>query len=72
MKLSPTPAQKKLYDYLVAYYDKHGFYPSQREICREFGWKSVANCHAMLHRLERRGLVKIYPYLTRGLEIVRQ
>ena len=72
MKLSPTPSQKKLYDYLVAYYDEHGVYPSYREMCRDMGWKSVASAHAMLHRLERRGLIKIYPYLERGLELVRQ
>jgi SOS-response transcriptional repressor LexA len=71
MNLSPTPAQKKLYDYLVEYFDEHGVYPSCREMCRAMGWKSVSSAHAMLHRLERRKMVKIYPYLERGLEIVR-
>ena len=62
MNLSPTPAQKRLYDFLAGYFEEHGVYPSQREICREFGWKSVASCHAMLHRLD------LGPWPVHGLQ----
>jgi repressor LexA len=70
MKLAPTPMQKKMLDHLGEYYSQHGTYPSMREVCKHLGYKSPSTVHAMMHRLERRGLIKIKPYLTRGIEIV--
>lgn len=70
MKLAPTPMQKRLLDHLVSYHSEHGVYPSTREICKALGYTSPSTVHAMMHRLERRGLIRIKPYLTRGIEIV--
>jgi repressor LexA len=70
MKLAPTPTQKRLLDYLVSHFAEHGVYPSTREIGLALGYTSPSTVHAMMHRLERRGLIKIKPYLNRGIEIV--
>jgi repressor LexA len=70
MKLAPTPVQKRLLDHLIAHHTEHGVYPSTREICKTLGYSSPSTVHAMMHRLERRGLVRIKPYLNRGIEIV--
>jgi repressor LexA len=70
MKLAPTPMQKRLLDYLIKHHAENGVYPSTREICKTLGYSSPSTVHAMMHRLERRGLVRIKPYLNRGIEIV--
>jgi repressor LexA len=70
MKLAPTPMQKRLLDHLIKHHAENGVYPSTREICKTLGYSSPSTVHAMMHRLERRGLVRIKPYLNRGIEIV--
>jgi repressor LexA len=70
MKLAPTPMQKRLLDHLIKCHAENGVYPSTREICKALDYTSPSTVHAMMHRLERRGLIRIKPYLTRGIEIV--
>jgi repressor LexA len=70
MKLSPTPKQKRLLDFLLKFHADHGVFPSTREIGAALGYSSPSTVHAIMHRLERRGLIRIKPYLTRGIEIV--
>ncbi len=56
--MSPlTPKQKQVFDYIARHIDEQGFAPSQQEIARAFGFRSLGTVQNYLVRLEREGLL---------------
>jgi repressor LexA len=57
--MSPlTPKQKKVFEYIARHIEEQGFAPSQQEIARAFGFRSLGTVQNYLVRLEREGLLE--------------
>jgi repressor LexA len=65
-----TERQQQIWNYLVAYVDRHGYPPTVREIGEEVGLASPSTVHAHLANLERAGLLRRDPTKPRALELV--
>jgi repressor LexA len=65
-----TPRQREIWDYLLAYVEKHGYPPTVREIGQAVGLASPSTVHAHLANLERAGLLKRDPTKPRALELI--
>ncbi|NNF07422.1 MAG: transcriptional repressor LexA [Candidatus Eisenbacteria bacterium] len=65
-----TPRQQQIYDYLASHLDDHGYPPTLREICAEFGMKSTRAASDHLHALERKGFINRARDRSRGIELV--
>ena len=39
--------------------ESHGYSPTIREACEQFGWKSPSTGHAAFKRMEKKGLIKM-------------
>lgn len=56
--MSPlTPKQKQVFDFIARHIETRGFAPSQQEIARAFGFRSLGTVQNYLVRLEREGLL---------------
>src|SRR5262252_9616786 len=67
-----TPRQRQIYDYLCRYADAHGWAPTMAEIGKQFKLSSPASVHHILTGLEREGLIRRIPNVSRGIEVVRE
>jgi len=67
-----TPRQRQIFDYLSRYVDAHGVPPTMAEIGQQFNLSSPASVHHILAGLEREGLIKRIPNVSRGIEIVKE
>ena len=67
-----TAKQKRVYDFIRRYIDSNQEPPTIAEIGRQFELRSSASVHAILLALEREGLIKRIPNVSRGIEIVQQ
>jgi repressor LexA len=67
-----TAKQKRVYDFIRRYIDSNQEPPTIAEIGRQFQMRSSASVHAILLALEREGLIKRIPNVSRGIEIVQQ
>lgn len=65
-----TPKQKQLLEFIDAFREKHGYAPSQHEIARHFGFKSLGTVQNYLVRLERQGALKKVWNARRGTQVV--
>lgn len=68
-KLKPNGTTMRVYDYIIAYSDKHGFPPSVREIATTIKLKSTSTVFYHISKLEQSGLLKRDPYKNRAIEI---
>jgi len=64
-----TERQKKLLEFLMSYTKRHGYPPTVREIGKHFGFLWTA-ARGHLKSLERKGLIRISPSISRGIEIM--
>jgi repressor LexA len=62
--------QREIFDFVVAYADKHGYPPTVREIGNAVGLASPSTVHAHLANLERAGYLRRDPTKPRALEVV--
>src|SRR5919205_4148421 len=62
--------QREIFDFVVAYADKHGYPPTVREIGESVGLASPSTVHAHLANLERAGYLRRDPTKPRALELV--
>jgi len=70
--MSPlTPKQKNILDFIQSYADREGYPPSQQEIARTFGFRSLGTVQNYLVRLEREGLLSRDWNARRGLRVLR-
>jgi repressor LexA len=64
-----TARQQQIYDYLGVHLSEHGYPPTLREICGEFGMKSTRAASDHLLALERKGYIIRTPDRSRGIEL---
>jgi repressor LexA len=64
-----TAPQAKILGFIVDRIAARGFSPTVREISAAFGWKTTANVHQHLERMERDGLVTRQPGMARTLRV---
>lgn len=67
-----SPRQREIYDYLCRFVEARGQAPTIAEIREQFGLSSPATVHQALSSLEREGLIRRIPNVSRGIEIIRQ
>ena len=53
-----TPKQKKFLDFVIEHMEREGYSPSQTEIARALGFKSLGTVQNYLTRLEREGFIQ--------------
>ena len=67
-----TAKQRRVFEFIRRYIDSNQEPPTIAEIGRHFQMRSPASVHAILLALEREGLIKRIPNVSRGIEIVEQ
>jgi len=67
-----TAKQRRVYEFIRRYIESNQEPPTIAEIGRQFQMRSSASVHAILQTLEREGLIKRIPNVSRGIEIVQQ
>ncbi len=67
-----TAKQRRVYEFIRRYIESNHEPPTIAEIGRQFQMTSSASVHAILVALEREGLIKRIPNVSRGIEIVQQ
>src|SRR5690349_15354844 len=67
-----TPKQRRIFEFIRRIIESNEDAPTIAEIGRHFEMKSSASVHAVLTALEREGLIKRTPNVSRGIEIVQQ
>lgn len=53
-----TKRQKEILDFLRQFVEENEYSPSYQEICREFGFTSLATVHEHVSNLERKGYIR--------------
>ena len=67
-----TAKQKRIYDFIRRYIESNQEPPTMAEIGRQFQMSSSASVHGVLSALEREGLIKRIPNVSRGIELVEK
>ena len=67
-----TAKQRRIFEFIRRYIESNHEAPTIAEIGRQFQMRSSASVHAVLTALEREGLIKRMPNVSRGIEIVQQ
>ena len=67
-----TPRQRQIYEFISRHIDTHKLPPTIAEIGRHFKMSSSASVHSILSALEREGLIRKIPNVSRGIELVKQ
>lgn len=67
-----TAKQRRVFDFIRRYIESNHEPPTIAEIGRQFQMSSSASVHAHLIALEREGLIKRIPNVSRGIQIVEQ
>ncbi len=65
-----TPKQKEVLDFILEFGARQGYAPSQQEIARHFGFKSLGTVQNYLVRLERAGLLRKEHNAKRSLQVL--
>ena len=67
-----TAKQRKIFEFIRHQIDYNGEPPTIAEIGQKFQMRSSASVHAVLTTLEREGLIKRTPNVSRGIQIVER
>ncbi len=67
-----TARQRQVYEYICRYAENQKQPPTIAEIGKQFQMTSSASVHSILSALEREGLIKRIPNVSRGIEIIKQ
>jgi repressor LexA len=70
--MAVTAKQKRVYDFIRRYLESNQEPPTIAEIGRHFQMSSSASVHSILTALEREGLIKRIPNVSRGIQIIEQ
>src|SRR5689334_12901744 len=66
-----TAKQRRVYDFIRGFIQSNDQPPTIAEIGQHFRISSTASVHGILLALEREGLIKRTPNISRGIEIVK-
>ena len=66
-----TARQRRVLDYISRYIDMHKEAPTMAEMGRDLGMSSSASVHNIVTILEREGLIRRIPNVSRGIELVK-
>lgn len=67
-----TARQRRVLDYIRNYFETHHEAPTIAEIGKEFGMSSSASAHNVVSLLEREGLIRRIPNVSRGIELMEE
>jgi repressor LexA len=67
-----TAKQRRIYEFIRRYITANEEPPTIAEIGKQFQMSSSASVHGILSALEREGLIKRIPNVSRGIEVVEQ
>ena len=67
-----TARQRQVYDFISRFIEVNRKPPTIAEIGKQFNMSSSASVHSILSALEREGLIKRIPNVSRGIEVVQQ
>jgi len=67
-----TSRQRKVLDFIGRYTEANDQAPTIAEIGRQFNMSSSASVHRIVSDLEREGMIRRIPNVSRGIEIVRE
>lgn len=67
-----TARQKRVLEYIRHYVEAHQEAPTIAEIGKEFGMSSSASVHHVVSTLEREGVIRRIPNVSRGIELVEE
>ena len=67
-----TARQRQVYDFINRFIEVNRQPPTIAEIGKQFKMSSSASVHSILSALEREGLIKRIPNVSRGIEVVPQ
>lgn len=65
-----TARQRRVLEFIEHYFEVHQEAPTIAEIGKEFGMSSSASVHHVVSTLEREGLIRRIPNVSRGIELV--
>jgi repressor LexA len=66
-----TVRQRQVFDFISRYQESHKQPPTIAEIGKHFKMSSSASVHSILSALEREGLIKRIPNVSRGIEVMQ-
>jgi repressor LexA len=72
MDMPVTVRQRNVYEFISRYLETNKQPPTIAEIGRHFNMSSSASVHGILSTLEREGLIKRIPNVSRGIELIKQ
>ena len=67
-----TARQRQVYDFICRYNEARQQPPTIAEIGKQFQMTSPASVHSILSALEREGLIRRIPNVSRGIEVIKQ
>jgi repressor LexA len=67
-----TAKQRRVYEFIKRYVESNQESPTIAEIGKHFQISSSASVHGILSALEREGLIKKTPNISRGIQIIKQ
>ncbi len=67
-----TARQRQVYEFICRYLETQNQPPTIAEIGKQFQMTSPASVHSILSALEREGLIKRIPNVSRGIELIKQ
>lgn len=62
--------QRQVADFLAQYIQQHGYSPTLREIAEAINVTSLATVHEHLEALEKKGVIKRFEGVVRGVELI--
>ncbi|HLN98233.1 MAG TPA: transcriptional repressor LexA [Pyrinomonadaceae bacterium] len=66
-----TARQRQVYEFITRYLETNNQPPTIAEIGKQFQMSSSASVHSILSTLERQGLIKRIPNVSRGIELIK-
>lgn len=69
---SLTDKQKQVFDFIVNNLNEMGCPPTRAEISKSIGCRSPNSADLHLRAIEKKGFVKLYQGISRGIKIIEQ
>lgn len=67
-----TGIQQQILDLIIEHIDEKGCPPTRAEIADAIGCKSPNSADLHLRAMAKKGAVKLYPGISRGIKIIKQ